>query len=121
MLPDIDLYLGRDQISFEALAKETDDRLSHWRYGVVCNCCAGQYARGEQCEACKYAVGFHRCGHPDRVTDTLLWRKSSLFGGPLDIQRVLYNLHRKGVPVVVLRQKAEEFIAAGLITNELSD
>ena len=34
---------------------------------------------------------------------------------------MLYNLHRKGVPVVVLRQKAEEFIAAGLITNELSD
>jgi hypothetical protein len=26
--------------------------------------------------------------------DSLLWRKSSLFGGPLDVQRVLYNLHK---------------------------
>ena len=76
---------------------------------------------GGQCEACKYAVGFHRCGHHDRATDTLLWRKGSLFGGPLDVQRVLFNLHRKGVPVPVLRAKAEEFLAAGLITNEQSD
>lgn len=87
----------------------------------VCNCCAGQYNKGEQCEACKYAVGLHRCAAAERETDCLLWRKSSLFGGPLDIQRVLYNLHRKGVPVPVLRQKAEEFIADGLISNEHAD
>lgn len=121
VLPDIDIYLGRHPISYEELCKETDDRLSHWRYGLVCNCCAGQHRNGERCVACQFAVGFHRCGHPDRATDTLLWRKGSLFGGVLDIQRLLFNLHRKGVPTPVLRQKAEEFIAAGLITQELSD
>jgi hypothetical protein len=35
--------------------------------------------------------------------------------------QVLYNLHKKGVPIKALRQKAEEFIAARLITNEHSD
>ena len=121
VLPDIDLYLGRHHISFERLCQETDDSLSHWRYGLVCRCCAGHFKDGEQCGSCKYAVGFHRCGHPDRDTDTLLWRKNSLFGGPLDVQRVLYNLHKKGVPVPVLRQRAEEFIAARLITDVLAD
>ena len=35
--------------------------------------------------------------------------------------QVLYNLHKKGVPLPALRSKAEEFIAARLITNEHSD
>jgi hypothetical protein len=26
--------------------------------------------------------------------DALFWRKGSLFGGPLDVQRVLHNLHK---------------------------
>ena len=78
-LPDIDLYLGRHHISFEKLCQETDDDLSHWRYGLVCRCCAGHFKDGKQCEACTYAVGFHRCGHSERDTDTLLWRRNSLW------------------------------------------
>ena len=94
VLPDYDLYLGRHEISFEEKCKEIDDCLSHWRDNLVCRCCAGHFTDGKQCDACKFAVGFHRCGHPERDTDALLWRKSSLFGGPLDVQRVLYNLHK---------------------------
>ena len=120
-LPDIDLYLGRHHVSFEKLCQETDDLLSHWRFGLVCRCCAGHFKDGKPCEACKYAVGLHRCGHSDRDTDALQWRKSSLFGGALDIQRVLYNLHRKGLPTPALRQKAIEYIDARLITDSLAE
>ena len=81
---------AKSTLTFEEKCKEIDDCLSHWRYNLVCRCCAGHFRDGKQCDACKYAVGFHRCGHADRDTDTLLWRKSSLFGGPLDVQRVLY-------------------------------
>ena len=63
VLPDWDIYLGRHQISFEEKCKEIDDCLSHWRYGLVCNCCAGQFDGGKQCKACEFAVGFHRCAH----------------------------------------------------------
>jgi hypothetical protein len=95
VLPDIDLYLGRHQISFEEKCKEIDDTLSHWMHNLGCRCCAGHFKDGKKCEACEYAVGFHRCGHVDcDFPDSLLWRKSSLFGGPLDVQRVLYNLHK---------------------------
>ena len=74
VLPDWDIYLGRHQIPFEEKCKEIDDCLSHWRYGLVCNCCAGQFDGGKQCKACEFAVGFHRCAHNP---DFLLWRKSS--------------------------------------------
>jgi hypothetical protein len=35
--------------------------------------------------------------------------------------QVLYNLHKKGVPIKVLRQKADDFKAACLISNEHSE
>ena len=91
VLPDWDIYLGRHHISFEEKCKEIDDCLSHWRYGLVCNCCSGQFNGGRQCKACEFAKGFHRCAHNP---DFLLWRKSSLFGGPLDVQRDWRRTHQ---------------------------
>ena len=35
--------------------------------------------------------------------------------GPLDVQRVLYNLHRRYLPIELLRAKAQEYVGAGLI------
>ena len=46
------------------------------------------------------------------------WRKSSLHGGHLDVERAVYNLHRKRLPTDVLRDKAQEYVAAGLLPKE---
>ena len=46
------------------------------------------------------------------------WRKSSLHGGHLDVERAVYNLHRKRLPTDVLRDKAQEYVAAGLLPQE---
>ena len=46
------------------------------------------------------------------------WRKSSLHGGHLDVERAVYNLHRKRLPTDVLRDKAQEYVTAGLLPKE---
>ena len=62
VLPDFELFLGRNQISFEEKCKEIDECLSHWRYGLVCSCCAGQFRDGKQCIACEHAVVWVKYG-----------------------------------------------------------
>ena len=51
----------------------------------------------------------------------LLWCKGTLHAGVLDVQRVLYGLHRKGVPMAHLKDRAEEYIQASLIPREQAD
>ena len=46
------------------------------------------------------------------------WRKGTLFGGELDVQRALYNLHRKRVPLDKLQVKADDCVAANLLSSE---
>ena len=69
---------------------------------------------GLVCDACKYAVGFHKCARQDR----LRWRKGTLFAGGLDAQRVLFNLHRRGLPTQTLHEKAIEYTGAGLLRRD---
>ena len=84
---------------------------------LVCKCCAEELAGGP-CDACRYAVGWHLC---PRVNDgDHRWRRTSLFGGPLDIQRVLFNLHRRMMPLDVLRSKALEYVEAELIDEPMA-
>ena len=62
-----------------------------------------------------HAVGLHRCEH---VEGELRWRKGSLHGGKLDVERCLWNLHRKIVPTQKIAEKALEFVQEGLIKED---
>ena len=68
--------------------------------------------------ACNHCVGFHRCMSRRLGSEQLRWRKGSLHGGYLDAQRALWNLHRKRVPLDKLKQKADEYVEAGRLTQE---
>ena len=46
------------------------------------------------------------------------WKKGTLFAGVLDIERAMFNLHRKGVPTPALLDKAQEYVEARLISKE---
>ena len=45
----------------------------------------------------------------------------TLHAGVLDVQRCLFNLHRKLMPTSVLRQKAQKFVEAGLIDYVMAE
>ena len=64
------------------------------------------------------AVGFHRCQNHD---GHLLWHKGTLHGGTLDIDRVFFGLHMKGLHINTLREKAQEYIAAKLLHPERAE
>jgi len=65
-----------------------------------------------------HCIGFHRCLKDEA---NLRWRKGTLHGGDLDVQRVLYNLHRKRVPTEVLREKAKEYVETNLLSKDKAD
>jgi len=46
----------------------------------------------------------------------MLWCKGTIFGGTIDYQRILFNLHRKQIPTPALKTKADKFIEEGLLT-----
>ena len=42
----------------------------------------------------------------------------TLFAGVLDAERAMFNLHRKGLPLPALQEKAQGYVDAELITQE---
>ena len=120
VLDSKDIYLGRVEVSYEGLCHEIDDYLSSYEFGLVCTCCCR--AQGaEKCATCEYAVGFHYCTHENRDTDKLRWRKGTLFAGTLDVERNIYNMHKKGVPMTVIRQKIDEYVQYRHIESHHAD
>jgi len=109
-LPAIELTLG--SISFEEKCAEIEAEFCRPQHNLICKCCAGEL-QGKVCNACQYAVGFHHCQREPTHTQ---WRKGTLHGGSLDAQRVLFNLHRRGLPLESLHIKADEYIAQKLMT-----
>ena len=85
---------------------------------LVCACCAEEM--DYVCKSCRFAVGFHRCRN-ERAPNHAVWRKCSLHGGQLDVERVMFNLHRKGVPLTTLRDNADAYVAAGLLAPAKAD
>ena len=96
--------------AYEALFSSSD-------LNIVCRCCDEEIGVGP-CDACRYAVGFHVC--PKSGVLEHRWRRATLFGGVLDIQRCLYNLHRRMLPSEVLRSKAQEYVDAGLVSESMA-
>jgi hypothetical protein len=99
-------------VSYEQTCADVEREIC--RYGdLVCTCCALE-AQDSCCSSCRFAVGFHRCANRPH----LVWRKGTLHGGALDIQRVLFNLHRKGLPTDTLRDKAALYVRLKMLTEE---
>ena len=105
-----ELELGASDISFEHRCAVLERRFGQREYDLICPCCI-QETPNLICDACKFAVGFHKCSHSDRMR----WRRGTLFAGELDVQRVLFNLHRRGLPMPTLHDKADEYVDAGLL------
>ena len=104
-------------ISFEQICLEQEREICKHDRRLICECCAKDVP-DLVCLSCQHAVGFHVCQNASNARRHLLWRKGSLHAGEIDIQRVLFNLHRKRLPTEALKQKADEYVAAGLVVLE---
>ncbi len=109
-LPRKELLLtDKAKVSFEHLCQSYEQEICS-KTDIICGCCE---AETSVCKSCRHSVGFHTC----EKDPELKWRKQSLFGGRLDCERCLWNLHRKRVPIDVIRNKAREFSGRDLLTE----
>ena len=119
-LEPVMLKLGLESVSFEVVCNQLERRFCDAELNLVCRCCAEEM-RDSVCKSCRHAIGFHLCRNPNNPRPQLfLWRKGTLHAGVLDVQRVLFNLHRKLLPTNVLQEKASEYLAADLISSEMA-
>ena len=113
------LVLGPDRAeSFETLCAELEKEFCRGQHGLVCECCALEDDK-DKCRSCLHCTGFHRCRKD--LQERVRWRKGSLHGGDLDAQRAIYNLHRRRLPIDVLRDKAQEYVTGGLLAKRKAD
>ena len=116
-MPAVELKISEQApLCYEEICKALEDELSKTAYDLVCGCCLNAANTGV-CPACRHAVGLHYCEH---AAGKMRWRKGSLYDGSLDIERALFNLHRKLLPTEVLREKAQAFISAGLLAEDVA-
>ena len=117
--------LPETDFSFEKYCKDLESLYTDPELGVVCMCCAGHAISSGKCDSCRYATGWHRCNargyRPE--DDTLVWKAGTLHSGHLDIQRCLFNLHRKNVPTNTLEDQAAKYVNQfpDLVTKEQAD
>ena len=113
-LPRKELVLtDKSEVAFEHLCQSYEQEICS-KTDIICGCC--EATENSVCKSCRHAVGFHTC---QNNPDCLKWRKQSLFGGRLDCERCLWNLHRKRVPIDVIREKAFEFKERDLLDEAL--
>ena len=98
-------------ISWEDEAKRTEAHICSIP-GIICECCMDA-----KCPSCLHATGFHRCARQGKI----LWCKGSIYAGKADYQRILYNLHRKQLPITSLKKKADLFIEEDRLTIDEAD
>ena len=100
--------------SFEERCKQLEVKFGDAELGVVCPCCAAG-ASNSSCDSCRFCTGWHRCS--SRPGSGLVWKAGTLHAGRLDIQRMLFNLHRRLIPTSVLEEKAAEYVASEYISE----
>ena len=81
--------------SFEEYCVRLEKIFADPDLSAVCACCAGWAASSGKCESCRCATGWHHCRSNERWHGDMLWRAGSLHAGHLDVQRCLFNLHRR--------------------------
>ncbi len=109
------LKLGREDVSFEMICNTIETKFCDHHLGLVCACCTEELPESP-CPSCQYSLGFHYC----KNYATKVWRKGTLHAGVLDVQRVLFNLHRKSVPIEKMRERAQAYVDADLITQDVA-
>ena len=116
------LRLGevRQDVSFEMMCHRLEAKFCEAELDIVCRCCAEEM-QGSPCSSCRYATGFHICRNAHNHCGHHVWKKGTLHAGALDVQRVLFNLHRKLVPLDALKEKAKSYVDSELISAELAD
>ena len=116
-LPNIELTISSagSDFSYEERCHNYENIFSSSALNLVCRCCDGEVGQGA-CDGCRYAVGFHVCRESGVAEHR--WRRATLFGGELDVQRCIFNLHRRQFPIDVIRSKAQEYIDAGLVSEQ---
>ena len=89
--------VSEGRFSFEEYCKRLEASYTDAELGVVCLCCSGVANSSGKCDSCRYATGWHRCHANGRThgNDVLKWRAGTLHSGHLDVQRCLFNLHRR--------------------------
>ena len=111
--------MGQDPVSFEQTCAQIESEFCSSEHDLVCECCSTRL--GEVCSHCRFAVGFHWChNRQNHKKDFMRWKKGTLFAGTLDIEMCLFNLYRKGVPIEALKLKADEYVAADLLTIDMA-
>jgi hypothetical protein len=106
---------GEAHISFEQKCAEIEEQLCSQQHDLVCACCCAEDC-DRICDPCRFATGFHCCEN----APGLRWRKGTLFAAQLDVQRVIFNLHRKNLKLTTLQEKLDEYVAAGLVSLEMA-
>ena len=56
----------------------------------------------------------------NRPGSGIVWKAGTLHAGRLDVQRMLYNLHRRQIPTSVLEDKATEYVSSGYMEEHES-
>ena len=113
-------YGGGQTPSFELLCKTIEEECCSAELDLVCRCCIGELP--QICKTCRHATGFHQCANDSsKRIKKIRWRKGTLYGGTLDIQRVLFNLHRKMLPMNALTENAAKYVAEGHIDAKTAE
>jgi hypothetical protein len=103
--------------SFEERCKQLEIKFGDPELDVVCACCVVE-ALHSTCDSCMFCTCWHRC--MNRPGSGLVWKAGTLHAGRLDLQRMLYNLHRRQIPTSVLEEKAMEYVASGYMEERES-
>ena len=110
------------EFSWEERCRDFETLFCDPKLDLVCPCCAGVVERTGKCDSCRFAVGWHICHHEENTSNKIpAWKPGTLFDGPLDVERVILNLHRRGLPMEVLEQKASQYVEKELISREKAD
>ena len=82
----------------------------------VCQCCALNLpGHCGPCASWLYAVGFHQC---ERSANRTCWKVGTLHQGKLDIHSVLWTYVKRNVPLNVIEEKIDLFIAEKALPAE---
>ena len=100
--------------SFEERCKQLEVKFGDAELGLLCACCANG-ASNSTCDSCRFCIGWHRCSNCPG--SGFVWRAGTLHAGSLDVQRMLYNLHRRKIPTNVLEDKAAEYVSSEYLSE----
>lgn len=121
VLPEEKLTLTNEgkttTVSFELACKHFETMMADVEMDLLCPCCA-QTVKESPCPACRFAMGFHYCQNEySNRRGFMQWPQGCLHNLKVDGQRVIWNLHRRNLPLDVIDKKIQTYTEEGLIEN----